>query len=123
MLVGAQALEEMPDLLTFVIMTGAGIGATLIWNIWICASLLTMGRPVPEPLMVEPHAEAYMGIMMSFTRTPGQGLACLIVLVTFILQFESGKGRTAFMGLKNGFTFGAAIVFTKFLTTRCVKKW
>ncbi|KAL8440182.1 hypothetical protein Efla_006995 [Eimeria flavescens] len=105
MLVGAQALEEMPDLMTFVIATSAGIGATLIWNVWICASLLTMGRAVPEPLVVESHAEVYMGIMTSFTRTPGQGLACLIVFVTFVLQFES------------------AIVFTKFLTTRCVKKW
>ncbi|KAL8271971.1 hypothetical protein Esti_004095 [Eimeria stiedai] len=105
MLVGAQALEEMPDVMTFVIMTSAGIGATVIWNIWICASLLTMGRAVPEPLVVDSHAEVYMGIMTSFTRKPGQGLACLIVFVTFVLQFES------------------AIVFTKFLTTRCVKKW
>ncbi|CDJ68194.1 hypothetical protein, conserved [Eimeria necatrix] len=105
MLIGAQALEEMPDLLTFIIVTVAGIGVTVVWNIWICASLLTMGRAVPQPLVVDSHGETYMGIVASFTRTPGQGLACLVVLVTFVLQFES------------------AIVFTKFLTTRCVKKW
>lgn len=94
MLIGAQALDEMPDLLTFVIATIAGIGLTAIWNIWICASILTMGRPVPEPLVVESHNEIYMGIMTAFTRTPGQGLACLIVLITFILQFESGTSSS-----------------------------
>lgn len=152
MLIGAQVLEEMPDLLTFIIVTVAGIGVTVVWNIWICASLLTMGRAVPQPLVVDSHNETYMGIMASFTRTPGQGLACLVVLVTFVLQFESGKvsersccfswQSAAKLNLKcvnekydkhktwwfflicwKSENLFAAIVFTKFLTTRCVKKW
>lgn len=151
MLIGAQALEEMPDLLTFIIVTVAGIGVTVVWNIWICASLLTMGRAVPQPLVVDSHGETYMGIVASFTRTPGQGLACLVVLVTFVLQFESGEKsrRSRCLSWQSAAEFNlkcvnekfdlhktwffrifwksenlfAAIVFTKFLTTRCVKKW
>lgn len=91
MLVGCQTLMEMPDLLTFVIATGAGLGVTLIWNLWICASLITLGRSVPQPLFVQSHAETYVGLVTSFARTPGQGLACFILVITFILQCESGK--------------------------------
>lgn len=123
MLVGAQALDEMPDLLTFVIMASAGIGVTVVWNLWIFASLLTMGRHVPAPLAVEAHAETYMGIITSFARTPGQGLACFIVFITFVLQFESSKPQNSCFRFLLSDRLLAAIMFTRFFTTRCVKKW
>ncbi|PHJ24735.1 transmembrane protein, partial [Cystoisospora suis] len=88
-LTGIEALFEMPDLLVLVVACMVAAGIFSIWNIWVCATLLTTGRPIPRPLYAPSVPGAILGVETEFRAPPWRVPALIVVLTCYLLQTET----------------------------------
>ncbi|KYF41250.1 hypothetical protein TGARI_209585 [Toxoplasma gondii ARI] len=86
-LAGIQALFEMPDLVTALIATMLFSGVLVIWNAWMCAAVLTIGRPVPKPLTSD--AGEIIGVETDFLAPAWRPVALGVVILSHLLQTET----------------------------------